>query len=96
MKALVADVLSMEQFDESAMDSQIEYASVLKDTVTFHFRDGHTSDRSFEDKRHGVKHTDDYKEFMSEVMKQKWRDRCGENSNDDSGNNQPVHSSVDK
>lgn len=96
MKTLVAEVLSMEQFDETVMDSQIEYASVLKDIVTFHFRDGHTADRSFEDKRRGAKHTDDYKKYMSEIMKQKWRDRRGENSNDDSGDNQPVYSSVDK
>lgn len=96
MKTLVAEVLSMEQFDETVMDSQIEYASVLKDIVTFHFRDGHTADRSFKDKRRGAKHTDDYKKYMSEVMKQKWRDRRVENSNDDSGDNKPVHSSVDK
>ena len=55
MKALVTDVLELDSFDEAVMDNQLEYASVLGNTVTFHFRDGHEVTKSFKEKRQGTK-----------------------------------------
>jgi len=37
------------------MDEQLEYASVLGNNVTFHFRGGHEVTRSFKEKRRGTK-----------------------------------------
>ena len=72
MKRLVADVLQLENYDETAMDAQIEYASILDHTVTFHFRDGHTEDREFLDKRYGAPWTEERKEKVRESMKKAW------------------------
>jgi hypothetical protein len=69
------------------MDSQIEYASVLGNAVTFHFRDGHEVTKTFEDKRRGTKWTEERKLNMSQRMTKNWRDRRVENSHDDTGDN---------
>ena len=74
MKRLVADVLQLENYDETAMDAQIEYASILDHTVTFHFRDGHTEEREFLDKRYGTPWTEERKEKVRESMKKAWTD----------------------
>ena len=74
MKRLVADVLQLENYDETAMDAQIEYASILDHTVTFHFRDGHTEEREFLDKRYGAPWTEERKEKVRESMKKAWTD----------------------
>ena len=87
MKALVAEVLGLTEFDETAMDSQIEYASVLGNAVTFHFRDGHEVTKTFEDKRRGTKWMEERKINMSQKMTENWRDRRVENSHDDTGDN---------
>ena len=74
MKRLAADVLQLEAFDEATMDAQMESASVLDHTVTFHFRDGHTEVRDFLDKRHGTPWTEERKEKAREAMKDAWTD----------------------
>ena len=111
MKALVTEALDLDAFDESVMDAQIEYATVINNTVTFHFRDGHTVTRPYLDKRHGVKWTAERRERQVQSIRASWteerRKRHGEiireirrkkrgESNDDTGNDNPVHSSTDQ
>ena len=74
MKTLVADVLGLDVFDETAMDKHIEYAQVLGNTVSFHFRDGHEEVRNFKDKRHGTKWSADRHERMRQALKASWTD----------------------
>lgn len=75
MKRLVIDVLGLDEFDEAAMDAQIENATILDHTVTFHFRDGHTESRDFLDKRHGTPWTEERQEKARESMKAAWTDK---------------------
>ena len=56
------------------MDAQIENATILDHTVTFHFRDGHTESRDFLDKRHGTPWTEERREKARESMKAAWTD----------------------
>lgn len=56
------------------MDAQIEHASVLDHTVTFHFRDGHTESRDFLDKRRGTPWTPERREKAIASMKDAWTD----------------------
>ena len=74
MKTLVVDVLGLDVFDETVMDKHIEYAQVLGNTVTFHFRDGHEEVRNFKDKRHGTKWSADRHERMRQALKASWTD----------------------
>lgn len=74
LKALVTEVIGLTGFDEAAMDSKIEYASILKDTVTLHFRDGHTVEREFHDKRHGTKWTAERREKQVQSIRDSWTD----------------------
>ena len=74
MKSLVADVLDLDAFDEAAMDKQIEYARVLGNTVTFHFRDGQEVTRSFKEKRHSTKWSAERHEKMRQALKASWTD----------------------
>lgn len=111
MKALVTEALDLDAFDESVMDAQIEYATVINNTVTFHFRDGHTVTKPYLDKRHGVKWTAERRERQVQSIRASWteerRKRHGEiireirrkkrgESNDDTGNDNPVHSSTNQ
>ena len=75
MKRLVIDVLGLDEFDEAAMDAQIENATIRDHTVTFHFRDGHTESRDFLDKRHGTPWTEERREKARESMKAAWTDK---------------------
>ena len=74
MKALVTEILGLPAFDEAVMDAQIEYASILNNTVTFHFRDGHEISKAYEDKRHGVKWTAERREKQCQAIKDSWTD----------------------
>ena len=47
MKTLVTEVLGLASFDVAVMDSQLEFASIIKGSVSFHFRDGHEVSRKF-------------------------------------------------
>ena len=53
MKALVCDVLGLEEFSEEIMDKNIEKAVVLNGTVSFHFFDGHIESREYKEKKKG-------------------------------------------
>lgn len=74
MKRLVTEILGLDEFDEAAMDAQIESATILDHMVTFHFRDGHIESRDFLDKRHGTPWTEERREKEKKSMKAAWTD----------------------
>ena len=74
MKALVTEALDLPAFDEAVMDAQIEYASILDSTVTFHFRDGHEIFNTYQDKRRGVKWSAERREKQCQAIKDSWTD----------------------
>lgn len=74
MKQLVTDVLGLDKFDEDTMDAQIESATILNHTVTFHFRNGHTESRDYLDKRHSTPWTEERREKVRKSMKAAWTD----------------------
>ena len=74
MKAMVTEALGLDAFDEAVMDRELEYASVLQNTVTFHFRDGHESALEFHDKRRGAKWTAERREKQCQAIKDSWTD----------------------
>jgi hypothetical protein len=74
VKALVTEVLGLPAFDEAVMDAQIEYASILDGTVTFHFRDGHEILNTYQDKRRGVKWSAERREKQCQAIKDSWTD----------------------
>jgi len=74
MKTLVSDALTLDSFDEAVMDKQLEYATVLGNTVTFHFRDGHEIKKNFKEKRQGTKWTEERREKQTQAIKDRWTD----------------------
>lgn len=70
IQKLVCDMLKTETFLEEQMDAVMEKAVVKDGTVTFHFFDGHTESRNYEEKKKGVPHTEKYKQYMSKLMKE--------------------------
>ena len=74
MKALVTDVLVLDSFDEAVMDNQLEYAAVLGNTVTFHYRDEHEVTKSFTEKRKGTKWTEERREKQTQAIRASWTD----------------------
>ena len=50
----------------------MEKAVIADNTVTFHFKDGHTESRDYREKKKGCPHTEEYKAYMSQCMKGKW------------------------
>lgn len=80
LKALIADVIGLPEFDEELFNQQLAYATVPADNqIVFHFRDGHEASRTFVQKRQMPRQTEERKKHMSEVMKAKWRERHAEN-----------------
>ena len=74
MKALVTETLGLDVFDEAVMDSQIEYATVLDNTVTFHFRDGREVTKPYQDKRQGTPWTEERRERSVASIRASWTD----------------------
>lgn len=74
MKALVTETLGLDAFDEAVMDSQIEYATVLDNTVTFHFRDGREVTKPYQDKRQGTPWTEERRERSVASIRASWTD----------------------
>lgn len=111
MKALVTEVLGLDEFDETVMDAQIEFATVLDNMVTFHFRDGREVSKPYLDKRHGVKWTEERRakavaainaswteerrKKHGEIIREVRRNQRAKNSDHDTGNDQPIHSLAD-
>ena len=95
LTALCAKAMGMTAFDETAFRVQIACIHITAPFhLSVHFFDGHTFDAQWENKRKMPRHSEDRKQHMREVMIEKWRKRHGE-SNNHSGNAQPVHSCAD-
>ena len=95
LTALCAKAMGMTAFDETAFRVQIACIHITAPFhLSVHFFDGHTFDAQWENKRKMPRHSEDRKQHMREVMIEKWRERHGE-SNNHSGNAQPVHSCAD-
>ena len=95
LMALCAEAMGLDEFEEMAFREQIACIHITAPFhLSIHFFDGHTFEAQWENKRKMPKHSEERKQHMREVMIQKWRERHGE-SNDNSGNNQPVHSITD-
>lgn len=95
LKQLCAEALGSDGFDETSFREQIAYIHITAPfRLSIHFFDGHTFEGEWENKRQMPKHSEERKAHMSMKMKENWRKRRGE-SNDNSGNDQPVHSGTD-
>ena len=96
LKNLCADAMGLESFDETAFREQIACIHIVAPfQLSIRFFDGHTFEAAWENKRKMPKHTEQRKQHMREVMIQKWREKRGE-SNDDTGDDQPVHGNADQ
>ena len=92
---LCAEAMEFNEFDETAFREQIACIHITAPfQLSIHFLDGSTIEAEWENKRKMPKHSDERKQHMREVMIQKWRERHGE-SDDHSGNYQPVYGSAD-
>ena len=92
---LCAEAMEFNEFDETAFREQIVCIHITAPfQLSIHFLDGHSIEAEWENKRKMPKHSDERKQHMREVMIQKWRERHGESDNH-SGNDQPVYSSAD-
>ena len=92
LKAICADALGLSEFDEKVFRGQIACIHITAPfRLALHFFDGRTVEAEWQNKRNMPKHTEERKQHMREVMIQKWRERHGE-SNNDTGNDNPVHS----
>ena len=92
---LCAEAMEVNEFDETAFREQIACIHITAPfQLSIHFLDGHAIEAEWENKRKMPKHSDERKQHMREVMIQKWRERHGESDNH-SGNDQPVYGSAD-
>ena len=95
LMAICAEALGRDEFEETAFREQIACIHITAPYhLSIHFFDGHTFEAQWENKRKMPKHSEERKQHMREVMIQKWRERHGE-SNDHSGDDQPVYGSAD-
>ena len=87
--------MGLDEFEETAFREQIACIHITAPFhLSIHFFDGHTFEAQWENKRKMPKHSEKRKQHMREVMIQKWRERHGE-SNDHSGDDQPVYGNAD-
>ena len=95
LMAICAEALGRDEFEETAFREQIACIHITAPFhLSIHFFDGHTFEAQWENKRKMPKHSEKRKQHMREVMIQKWRERHGE-SNDHSGDDQPVYGNAD-
>ena len=95
LMAICAEALGRDEFEETAFREQIACIHITAPYhLSIHFFDGHTFEAQWENKRKMPKHSEERKQHMREVMIQKWRERHGE-SNDHSGDDQPIYGSTD-
>ena len=95
LMAICAEALGRDEFEETAFREQIACIHITAPFhLSIHFFDGHTFEAQWENKRKMPKHSEERKQHMREVMIQKWRERHGE-SNDHSGDDQPVYGNAD-
>ena len=70
---LTAEVMGTENFDEDAVTETLDSIVVQGNELVFRFVDGHEEPRAWEKpKRRGWKHTEEYKEHMRQLMKDRW------------------------
>ena len=75
---LCAEAMGFNEFDETAFREQIVCIHITAPfQLSIHFLDGHSIEAEWENKRKMPKHSDERKQHMREVMKQKWRERHG-------------------
>lgn len=92
---ICAEALGTDDFNETVFREQIACIHITAPfRLSVHFFDGHTFEGEWVNKRQMPKHSEERKAHMSMKMKENWRKRRGE-SNDHSGNDQPVHSDAD-
>ena len=97
LKSLAAEAMGVPEFQENLFREQIAYIGIVdKGRLVFHFNDGHTSEASWVNKKRMPKQTPERKAHMSKTMKEIWRKRHGEISNNDSGDDQPIYGIADK
>lgn len=95
LMAICAEALGRDEFEETAFREQIACIHITAPYhLSIHFFDGHTFEAQWENRRKMPKHSEERKQHMREVMIQKWRERHGE-SNDHSGDDQPIYGSTD-
>lgn len=95
LRELAAEAMGLTEFSEEAFRKQIAYVGIVDaGKLVFHFNDGHTTEAEWKNKRLMPRQSEERKAHMSMKMKEYWRKRHGE-SNDHSGNDQPVHSNTD-
>lgn len=96
---MVCDVLKLDEFSEERMDTELEKITVDGQMITFQFQDGHTESlECVKPKKKGTKHTEEFKAYMRELMKAKWKERKmhgTKESNNHPSDNKPLHSDTD-
>ena len=95
VKTMVCDVLELDAFSEEKMDFKMGEITVDEAAISFHLKDGSIQQCTYaKPKKKGTKHTEEYKRYMSEVMKSKWEERKRYGTakgKDDSSNRQPPN-----
>ena len=70
---LIAEVMGTESFDEDAVTETLDSILVDGSTLVFRFSDGREESRRWvKPRRKGFKHTEEYKEHMRQLMKERW------------------------
>lgn len=73
LRELTAEVLGLETFDENVFLEKIDHIDVRDGKVlTFFFKDGHADVREWKYRRAGHKCSEEQKEHMRQIMKEKW------------------------
>ena len=73
LHALIAEVLGTGEYDEAAVEERIDHITVDGDQLVFTFTDGMETSRTWvKPKRQGHKHSEEHKEHMRQIMKEKW------------------------
>lgn len=97
IESMCAEVMELSEFSEEEFYRQLHHADVLSaNEVRFVFRDGSEKIATYQVRRQGTKHTDEWKQKMSDVMKERWqRFHEYEKSQNHSGDTEPIHRSTD-
>lgn len=73
LQAMTAKVLGLDAFDDAAVTERIGSILVDGDTLVFHLTDGREERRTWvKPKRPGHKHSEEEKEHMRQLMKDRW------------------------
>ena len=73
LKEVIAEVMGTDGFDDAAVDEKLDSILVEDETLIFRFKNGHQESRNWvKPKRKGHKHTEEYKERMSQLTKERW------------------------